>query len=79
MAKVYRTTFARNKESLASVCKGEPIPSNLKSPFYKDVTSQYLETSNIDVDIKVLPEENRQFMYLSLFNNKKWFLYVLQR
>ena len=33
MAKVYRTTFARNKESLASVCKGEPIPSNLKSPF----------------------------------------------
>ena len=72
MAKVYRTTFARNKESLASVCKGEPIPSNLKSPFYKDVTSQYLETSNIDVDIKVLPKENRQFMYLSLFNNKKW-------
>ena len=65
-AKVYRVTFSVNHSQLL-----EPsvnfIPPVARNPFYKDVTSQYVNTT----DITIKPEtgkDNPTYLYLGVFN-----------
>ena len=72
LAKVYRRTFSRSGEALADICGNEPIPASLENPFFKDVTARYLRTSDVEVELAAIPEEERRVLYLSVFNNKEW-------
>lgn len=72
MAKVYRRTYAINKESLVCKRKDEPIPDLFYSPFYIDVTSEYFKGANIELPIAFDPSQKRNFLYLHVFDNKQW-------
>ena len=61
LPKVYRQTFSINKESLYFQCGKEKIPPFFQSPFFKDVTSEYFEGANIEIDIL---ENKKKFVYL---------------
>jgi len=68
--KVYRYTFAYNKESLFEKNRtiGEPTPPVLTNPFIKDVTGDY--TKGVDVSVSI--NTDKHFAYLAAFNNQGW-------
>lgn len=72
MGKVYRMTYAYQKESLPELndIYDENIPLVLNNSFMKDVTDEYCKT----VDIKLSDNKNKEnnIMYLSVFDNQNW-------
>ena len=72
MAKIYRKTYAANRESLPFLRGNEPIPSMFQLPFMKDVTHEYFEGTDVSVQLKFTPSEPRNFVYLHVFDNKNW-------
>lgn len=72
LAKVYRMTYAINKESLAYKRENEPIPKELASPFFIDVTSEYFKGVDVRIPIRFEPSEKRKYMYLHVFDNQRW-------
>lgn len=70
--KVYRRTFAKQKNSLAMIKGDEEIPPTLSSPCIKDVTEEYYSTADVTVSfIDNAPGKNK-FAYLTVFDNQKW-------
>lgn len=71
MAKVYRKTYASNPfiEQLLENNRIEDVPSSFRSPFFRDVTSEYVRSCDIAVDMDV-PDDT--FVYLAVFDNRKW-------
>lgn len=71
MAKVYRKTYAANPiiEELIKVEKEENVPETFKTPFFKDVTSEYMHCSDITLDVE---ERKHKYAYLAVFNNHNW-------
>lgn len=72
MAKIYRKTYAANRESLAFLRGKEPVPGIFQSPFMKDVTSEYFTGTDVSVRLLFPPSEPREFVYLHVFDNKNW-------
>lgn len=72
MAKVYRRTYAVNRESLAYKQPKEPIPAELSSPFIKDVSDEYFKGADVEIPLEFKPSKERNFVYLCVFDNKKW-------
>lgn len=69
MAKVYRNTYAVNPD-LEKLHKNEQcVPGNFRTLCIKDVTSEYMETS--DVEVKV-DRGAGKYIYLAIFDNKAW-------
>jgi hypothetical protein len=69
-AKVFRKTFAANKESLYYINNGgEEIPQLFKNTRFRDVTDQYIPTSNVEIETDVKPNK---FAYLCVFDNQNW-------
>lgn len=68
MAKVYRKTFKANRDILALMQEQNDVPRVFRSPFIKDVTTEYLST--IDIEVKVRSEDKN--VYLAVFDNKNW-------
>lgn len=72
-AKVYRKTFARQKNSLAMTAPDyEDLPRWMSGSHYKDVTKDYQEV--IDVKIKLTREkpDSVNYAYLYVFNSGEW-------
>jgi hypothetical protein len=70
-AKVFRRTFAKNPQSLYFINNGEEdIPKMFQNTKYRDVTDQYIPTSNIVVKAE---GDKRRFGYLCVFDNEGWF------
>lgn len=72
LAKVYRYTYAINRESLACKWPEEPIPAELSSPFIKDVSSRYFKGADVRIPLKFEPPQPRKFVYLYVFDNSRW-------
>lgn len=72
MNKIYRRTFAINKQTLILQYPDEPIPAFFEDRFIKDVTHEYMTCHDIIVDLKYLPKEKRSYAYLCVFNNESW-------
>lgn len=72
MAKVYRRTYGVNKNSLPQTGVEEPIPPLFTNVFYKDVTHEYLNTSDIEISLVKKPDEPRKIAYLCVFDNQNW-------
>jgi len=72
-AKVYRKTYAIQRDSLACrLPEGEQAPNRfLRSRFYRDVTDQYRPTTDVELELDRAAEGER-FVYLCVFNGGEW-------
>jgi hypothetical protein len=72
-AKIYRKTYSIQHDSLA-FRKGadEKVPRWLSGKNYVDVTSQYLETTDVAVGLEVETPKDAHFAYLCVFNGGEW-------
>ena len=72
-AKIYRKTFELQRENLAFVKReGESAPRWLGGKSYVDVTGQYLETTDVEVELTQAPPAGTRFAYLCVFNGGEW-------
>lgn len=72
-AKVYRKTYAHQAGNLAFQLRpGEQAPRWLSGKAYADVTTQYMDTTDVTVELtNEVPPEAR-FAYLCVFNGGEW-------
>ena len=70
MAKVYRKTFAINREIERIHQVESAVPAFLRSPFIRDVTDEYMVTTNVAIPLQSRP--NFQYAYLAVFDNANW-------
>ena len=71
MGKVLRRTFSKQKNSLAAKINKNDIPSSFISDItIKDVTDEYIETS--DIHYNFMNPSYNNINYLSVFNKGKW-------
>ena len=72
MAKVFRRTYAINRE-IQELNKTELyVPHLLKNQFMRDVTDEYMTTQDVEIAIPPNLKNNYQYAYLAVFNNKEW-------
>ena len=72
-AKVYRKTFAKQSQSLAEIAPNyEALPPWLSYAYYKDVTSEYIPTAEVTVDLKEPVPDSVNYAYLAVFNSGEW-------
>jgi hypothetical protein len=72
-AKIYRKTFAIERDSLA--CRtGEDakLPRYLNSRNYRDVTDQYMDTTDVTLRLTNDRPAGTRFAYVCVFNGGKW-------
>ncbi|MBR1518129.1 MAG: discoidin domain-containing protein [Prevotella sp.] len=72
MAKVYRHTYARNKELSELNRKEKNVPPLLRNVFMKDVTTSYMETSDISVHLRNVPR-GVSYAYLAIYGDNDWY------
>ena len=69
MAKVYRRTYAPDKQLIRLNKKEKNIPLLFTNIFLKDVTTEYMKT----VDVKVRGwKPGHRYAYLAIFDDKEW-------
>jgi hypothetical protein len=72
-AKIYRKTFAIQRDSLACRAgEGAKLPRYLNSQNYRDVTDQYMETTDVTVRLTNDMPAGTRFAYVCVFNGGKW-------
>jgi len=69
-AKIYRKTFAIQRDSLGAIKGDEPAPRWLSGTHFRDVTSEYLQTTDVRLDLG--HPQGRRFAYLCVFNGGEW-------
>jgi hypothetical protein len=69
MSKVYRCTYAYNPEIVKLIGEERYVPRTFKSPFIKDVTSEYVACTDVAVDF---PSEQDGYVYIALSNGTGW-------
>ncbi|MCQ2974185.1 MAG: transglutaminase domain-containing protein [Bacteroidales bacterium] len=73
LPKIYRETFSKNPNSLAENCGSENIPSYFKNANLVDVSKEYYNGFDIEIESKnSVP--NKNFGYLKVWNNKFQFV-----
>ncbi|GHT10598.1 hypothetical protein FACS189426_11080 [Bacteroidia bacterium] len=72
MAKVFRKTYAINREILQIHTSEKYIPATFKNFFIKDVTTDYVSVSDMEIVIPNELKNQYQYAYLAVFNNKEW-------
>ena len=70
MVKVFRKTYAINREIEQLHRTEKHIPPVFKSQFVKDVTEEYMRIFDVTVDIK--NKSKNKYACLAVFDNKKW-------
>jgi len=70
MGKVYRVTYSEQPGNLASIIPESEIPNELKSKNILDVTSEYVEVSDINYTFNSI--ENAKIGYINVFNVGEW-------
>jgi hypothetical protein len=70
MAKTFRKTYAVNRELEELYQKEKDIPPLLNELCIKDVTSEYTEPYNVQVEIK--HKTSHKYAYLAVFDNQNW-------
>ncbi len=72
-AKIFRRTYAPNKDYLALLNRNSgKIPQMYDSPFFKDVTSEYQETSDLEIQLKKRVKLPGNDVYIAVFDNSEW-------
>ncbi len=72
-AKIYRKMFSVQQDSLAMIKpEEEKVPKWLSGKNYRDVTDQYVDTTNVSILLTNEKPENVHFAYLCVFNGGEW-------
>ena len=72
-AKVYRKGFSKKINNLRfQVPKGTQLPGWLAGASYSDVTAEYGEVSDVEVDLDFKDIKPQPFVYISVFNGGQW-------
>ena len=72
-AKVYRKTFSQQKNSLAMIAPDdEQIPAWLSGSHYIDVTKDYIDAVNIELQLTRERPDRVNYAYLYVFNSGEW-------
>lgn len=72
-AKIYRKTFAIQGDSLGALkTDRESVPKWLAGRNFIDVTSQYLTTSDVTIELENQAPAGARFAYLCVFNGGEW-------
>ena len=69
-AKVYRKTYSRHPSIRTKTT--EYIPELFKNPFLLDVSYEYLQTTNVSINIPKYLKNSSDYAYLCVFNNLRW-------
>lgn len=71
LGKVYRRTYAINKEIEKIHTVDKAIPPTFMNVCIKDVSDEYMVTDNIKIQVIDVPKTSH-YAYLSVFDNKEW-------
>ncbi len=73
LAKVYRKTFARQKNSLAEIKpEYEQAPPYINRNNIIDVTQEYVKTASVFIPLKKEKPDSVHFAYICVFNSGEW-------
>ncbi|MFH2048023.1 MAG: transglutaminase-like domain-containing protein [bacterium] len=73
LAKAYRKTYGKQKNNLVfQEHKQEKVPGWLAGKNYKDVTSDYVDVSNVDIKFERKIPDSVDIAYLCVFNSGEW-------
>ncbi|MBK5723098.1 hypothetical protein JGH11_19710, partial [Dysgonomonas sp. Marseille-P4677] len=70
MAKVFRKTYAINKDLVQMIKEERFVPSPFNEPFLKDVTTDYLKT--VDIKVNDITKSKQNYAYLAVFDDQNW-------
>lgn len=70
--KIFRNTFEKQKESLILIRGDEDIPDELSSPYMKDVTLNYVDCKDMEINIDSKISQHKKFAYICVFDNQNW-------
>ena len=72
-AKIYRKMFAIQKGNLGCIkSENEEVPRWLSGKSYRDVTAQYMETTDVTIALETEVPEKARFAYICVFNGGEW-------
>ncbi len=72
-AKIYRKTFSIRRGNLGCIKEeGEEAPRWLSGKSYIDVTDQYMETTDVSIELERATPEDARFAYICVFNDGEW-------
>jgi hypothetical protein len=69
-AKVFRKTYAINRQLETVLHEEKQLPSTFNSLCIKDVTEEYMKPFDVEVEIK--QKTGHRYLYLSVFDNRNW-------
>ena len=72
MAKVFRNCYAINRDILEIHSAEKFIPATFQNYFKKDVTSEYMNVQDIEIEIPTSFRNKYKYAYLAVFDNKNW-------
>lgn len=72
MAKVFRKTYAINRGLLELNNECLYVPEVFRDFFIKDVTGEYMQTCDVEVEALPQLERKEKYAYLAVFDNKNW-------
>lgn len=73
MAKVYRKMYSRQKGTLASLFPEDAkLPRYLSGESYRDVTSDYVDVSDVAIFFTAELSDSAKVAYLCVFNSGEW-------
>lgn len=68
--KVYRMCFGPQKEKIQGMLADKEVPSALKNPYLKDVTSDYFGENSTELEVE--KEACGRYVYLGAFSSSGW-------
>ncbi|GHT74332.1 hypothetical protein AGMMS50262_07080 [Bacteroidia bacterium] len=72
MAKVFRRTYAINRDILEMQSLEKNVPHTFQNYFIKDVTDEYMTTGDVEIEIPAEFKNKYRYAYLAVFDNKNW-------
>ena len=72
MAKVFRRTYAINREIQHINETEKYLPYVFKNQFMRDVTDEYMSTKDVEMTIPQNFKNKYRYAYLAVFNNQDW-------
>jgi F5/8 type C domain. len=72
MAKVFRRQYAINREIVDIHLSEQSIPSTFRNFSIRDVTDEYMVTSDVEIEIPPAFRNKYRYSYLAVFNNRNW-------
>jgi len=70
-AKVYRITYSHN-EIPRPEHPDETVPDFFQHPFYRDVSSDYMNVGDIELPVSFSKDYSPEYIYLCVFSNFEW-------